>query len=58
MRVLAIRHVKIEHLGLIENYLKEKNFEIDYVRVFQNFCKFVFPCHPEDEVRRISFLIF
>ena len=31
MRALAIRHVKIEHLGLIENYLKEKNFEIDYV---------------------------
>jgi GMP synthase-like glutamine amidotransferase len=31
MRTLAIRHVKIEHLGLIENYLKEKNFEIDYV---------------------------
>jgi GMP synthase (glutamine-hydrolysing) len=31
MRALVIRHVKIEHLGLIENYLKEKNFEIDYV---------------------------
>gem|GEM_PF-5634382 len=24
MRTLAIRHVKIEHLGLIENYLKKK----------------------------------
>jgi hypothetical protein len=31
---------------------------ITVVRVFQNFCKFIFPCHPEDEVRRISFLIF
>jgi len=26
MRALAIRHVKIERLGLVENYLKEKNF--------------------------------
>lgn len=30
-KALAIRHVKIEHLGLIESYLKLKNFKIDYV---------------------------
>jgi hypothetical protein len=24
------------------------------MRVFQNFCKLTFSCHPEDEVRRIS----
>ena len=28
------------------------------LRVFHNFCKFVFPCHPEAEGRRISFLSF
>jgi len=27
-------------------------------RVFQNFYKLTFPCHPEDKVRRNSFLIF
>jgi hypothetical protein len=27
-------------------------------RVFQNFCKFVFPCHTEAEGQRISFFIF
>lgn len=30
-KVLAIRHVKIEHLGLIEKYLKDRNFFIDYI---------------------------
>lgn len=30
-KVLAVRHVKIEHAGLIEDILKEKGIEIDYV---------------------------
>jgi hypothetical protein len=33
-------------------------FCIFNLRVFQNFCELTFPCHSEDEVRRISFLIF
>ena len=31
MRALAIRHVRIEHLGLLEPILKELGFDVDYV---------------------------
>lgn len=31
MRTLAIRHVKIEHLGMLEPLLKRKGFQVDYV---------------------------
>ncbi len=35
MKVLAIQHSPIEPLGLIEDYLTEKNVEYEYVRVFE-----------------------
>lgn len=31
MKALAIRHVRIEHLGLLEPILKELGFDVDYV---------------------------
>lgn len=31
MKALAIRHVKIEHLGMLENVLKELGFEFEYL---------------------------
>ncbi|MEZ0361077.1 MAG: gamma-glutamyl-gamma-aminobutyrate hydrolase family protein [Hydrogenobacter sp.] len=35
MRVLAIRHVHVEHLGLLEPILKDMGFELDYMDTAQ-----------------------
>ncbi|MEM4566210.1 MAG: gamma-glutamyl-gamma-aminobutyrate hydrolase family protein [Archaeoglobaceae archaeon] len=36
MRALAIRHVEIEHLGLIERVLEALNFEFEYLDAYKN----------------------
>jgi hypothetical protein len=43
---------------VVKHYTKFlKNLQVEIKSVL-NFCKLTFPCHPEDEVRRIYFLIF
>ncbi len=50
--VLAIRHVKIEDLGIFEPFLKEKGFKIIYLDIPE----ISVPPEPEEVLKDVSFL--